>query len=100
MIYDERGNLYPKRSRYFNPDWITQVYDEDWLEEMINEKGNFRRGAGFDYWAGGFLWLIPPSRERFEMTEDTRYIVDPETGDVVALICVNPIGNKRTLSGV
>ncbi|MEM2562161.1 MAG: hypothetical protein QXT06_07530, partial [Candidatus Bathyarchaeia archaeon] len=45
MIYDERGNLYPKRSRYFNPDWITQVYDEDWLEEMINEKGNFRRGA-------------------------------------------------------
>jgi hypothetical protein len=34
------------------------------------------------------------------MTEDTRYIVDPETSDVVALVCVNPVGNQRTLSGV
>ncbi|MGB9683458.1 MAG: hypothetical protein ACPL1Z_00835 [Candidatus Bathyarchaeales archaeon] len=67
---------------------------------MINEMGNFRRGEGFDYWAGGFLWFIPPSRERFEMTEDTRYIIDPDTRDVVALVCVNPVGNKRTLSGV
>ncbi|MEM2368647.1 MAG: hypothetical protein QXQ50_10490, partial [Candidatus Bathyarchaeia archaeon] len=101
IIYDEKGYLYPQAGSLLQmPSWVTQVYDEDWLEEMINEMGNFRRGAGFDYWAGGFLWLIPPSRERFEMTEDTRYIVDPETGDVVALICVNPIGNKRTLSGV
>ncbi|MEM3579785.1 MAG: hypothetical protein QXQ64_00795 [Candidatus Bathyarchaeia archaeon] len=101
IIYDEKGNLYPQAGSLPQvPSWVTQVYDETWLEEMINEMGNFRRGAGFDYWAGGFLWLIPPSRERFEMTEDTRYIVDPETGDVVALICVNPIGNKRTLSGV
>jgi hypothetical protein len=67
---------------------------------MINEMGGFRRGESFEYWAGGFLWIIPPSRERFEMTEDTRYIVDPETGDVVASVCVNPVGNKRTLSGV
>ncbi len=101
IIYDEKGNPYPQSGSLLQiPTWVTQVYDETWLEEMINEMGNFRRGAGFDYWAGGFLWLIPPSRERFEMTEDTRYIVDPETGDVVALICVNPIGNKRTLSGV
>jgi hypothetical protein len=34
------------------------------------------------------------------MTEDTRYIVDPESGDVVALVCVNPMENQRTLSGV
>jgi len=67
---------------------------------MINEMGGFRRTGGFDYWAGGFLWLIPPSRDRFEMTEDTRYIVDTETSDVVALVCVNPVGNQRTLSGV
>lgn len=39
-------------------------------------------------------------RECFQMTEDTRYIIDPETNDVVALVCVNPIGNQRTLSGV
>jgi hypothetical protein len=79
---------------------MTQVYDEDWLENMINEMGSFRRAGGFDYWAGGFLWIIPPSRDRFEMTEDTRYIVDPEAGDVVALLCVNPVGNTRTLTGV
>jgi len=34
------------------------------------------------------------------MTEDTRYIIDPDIGDMVALVCVNPVGNKRTLSGV
>jgi len=101
IIYDEKGNLYRQAETLHQvPTWVTQVYDENWLEEMINEMGNFRRGTGFDYWAGGFLWFIPPSRERFEITEDTRYIVDPETGDVVALICVNPVGNKRTLSGV
>jgi hypothetical protein len=101
MVYDEKGNLYHQAETLQQvPTWVTQVYDENWLEEMINEMGNFRRGTGFDYWAGGFLWFIPPSRERFEMTEDTRYIVDPETGDVVALVCVNPVGNKRTLSGV
>ncbi|MCS7124048.1 MAG: hypothetical protein NZ932_01335 [Candidatus Bathyarchaeota archaeon] len=101
MVYDEEGSLYFRaETLQQTPFWITQVYDENWLEEMINEMGNFRRGGGFDYWAGGLLWFIPPSRERFEITEDTRYIVDPETGDVVALVCVNPIGNKRTLSGV
>ena len=101
IIYDEKGNLYRQAETAQQvPTWVTQVYDENWLEEMINEMGNFRRGTGFDYWAGGFLWFIPPSRERFEITEDTRYIVDPETEDVVALVCVNPVGNKRTLSGV
>jgi hypothetical protein len=100
-VYDSQGKI---REEAINiseiPSWITQIYDEDWLEGMINEMGNFRRGNGFDYWAGGFLWIIPPSRERFQMTEDTRYVIDPETNDVVALICVNPIGNQRTLSGV
>jgi hypothetical protein len=67
---------------------------------MINEMGGLRRSGGFDYFAGGFLWIIAPSRDRFEMTEDTRYVIDPETEEVVALMCVNPIGNQRTLSGV
>jgi len=101
MVYDSQGNLrYETESISNIPFWITQIYDEDWLEGMINEMGCFRRGGSFDYWAGGFLWIIPPSRERFQMTEDTRYIVDPETNDVVALICVNPVGNQRALSGV
>ena len=54
--------------------WMTQIYDEDWLENMINEFGGFRRGNGFDYFAGGFLWIVPPSQDRFQMTEDTRYV--------------------------
>lgn len=62
--------------------------------------GYFRRGEKFDYWAGGFLWIIPPSRERFQMTEDTCYVIDPETNDMVAIVCVNPYGNPRTLFGV
>jgi len=82
------------------PTWVTQVYDEDWLERMINEWGGFRRGESFDYWAGGFLWIIPPSRERVEMSEDTRYIVDPETEHVIAMVMVNPIASERTLAGV
>jgi hypothetical protein len=101
VVYDLQSSIIEEAGNISEiPSWITQIYDEDWLEGMINEMGNFRRDNGFDYWAGGFLWIIPPSRERFEMTEDTRYIIDPETNDVVALICVNPIGNQRTLSGV
>lgn len=101
LVYDSQGNLqYAPAAIQAIPSWVTQVYDEDWLETMINEMGNFRRADGFDYWAGGFLWVIPPSRDRFEITEDTRYILDPASSDVVALVCVNPVGNQRTLSGV
>ena len=101
LIYDAQGNLqHAPTDIQAIPEWVTQIYDEDWLEAMITEMGNFRREGGFDYWAGGFLWLIPPSRDRFEITEDTRYIVDPETSDIAALVCVNPVENQRTLSGV
>jgi hypothetical protein len=101
IAYDSQGRAqYEPKKMSDIPEWITQIYDEEWLENMINEMGSFRRGEGFDYWAGGFLWIIPPSRDRFQMTEDTRYVVDPETSDVVALVCVNPVGNQRTLAGV
>jgi hypothetical protein len=101
VAYDSQGSLqYEPKKTSDIPEWMTQVYDEDWMENMINEMGGFRRGSGFDYWSGGFLWIIPPSRDRFQMTEYTRYIVAPETSDVVALVCVNPVGNQRTLSGV
>jgi hypothetical protein len=62
--------------------------------------GKLQKGEAFDYWAGGFLWIIPPSRERVEMSEDTRYIVDPETEDIIAMVMVNPITSERTLAGV
>jgi len=101
VIYDSKGNVaYDYSNLTSVPNWVTQVYDENWMEHMINEWGGFRRGAAFDYWSGGFLWIVPPSRERVEMSEDTRYIVDPETEDVIAMVMVNPVGNERTLAGV
>jgi hypothetical protein len=101
LVYNAQGTLVNSAKDLSEvPSWMTQVYDEVWLEDMTNEMGSFRRGTGFDYFAGGFLWIIPPSRDRFEITEDTRYVVDPKTTDVVALVCVNPIENQRTLSGV
>ena len=101
IAYDAQGALKYEPSSVSNiPSWMTQVYDEDWMENMINEMGGFKRGSGFDYFAGGFLWIVGPSSDRFQMTEDTRYVVDPETNDVVALVCVNPVENPRSLSGV
>lgn len=101
VVYDSEGNVIESYMELRDvPSWATQVYDEDWMEGMINEWGTFRRGESFDYWAGGFLWVIPPSRDRVEMSEDTRYIVDPETGDIVAMVMVNPIASQRTLGGV
>jgi len=101
IIYDSKGDVIESYSTLPTvPNWVTQVYDEDWVEGMINEWGGLRRGASFDYWAGGFLWVVPPSRDRVHMSEDTRYIVDPETGDVVAMVMVHPVASERTLAGV
>jgi len=101
IIYDSEGKIiYDYTTLESVPSWVTQVYDENWMEHMINEWGGLRRGASFDYWSGGFLWIIPPSRERVVMSEDTRYIVDPETGDIIAMVMVNPIASERTLAGV
>jgi len=101
IIYDSQGNVVHDYTALPSvPSWVTQIYDENWMEHMINEWGGFRRGAAFDYWSGGFLWIIPPSRERVEMSEDTRYIVDPETEDVIAMVMVNPVASERTLAGV
>jgi hypothetical protein len=101
IVYDSQGNVQHETNTIAElPTWITQIYDENWLENMINEMGSFRRESSFDYWAGGFLWITPPSRDRFQMTEDTRYVIDTDTNDIVALVCVNPFGNSRTLAGV
>jgi hypothetical protein len=101
LTYDSQGQIQHEPIDFSSiPSWITQIYDEEWLENMINEMGSFKRGSGFDYFAGGFLWFLAPSRDRFQMTEDTRYIVDPQTSNIVALVCVNPVENQRSLSGV
>jgi len=101
MVYNAEGRVVNTYSELEDvPDWATQVYDENWMEHMINEWGALRRDEAFDYWAGGLLWIIPPSRDRVEMSEDTRYIVDPETGNIVAMVMVNPVASQRTLAGV
>jgi len=101
LVYDSKGTVINNFTQLQSvPSWATQVYDEDWMERMINEWGGFRRGTAFDYWAGGFLWIVPPSRDRVQMSEDTRLIVDPETGDIVAMVMVHPIASERTLAGV
>jgi hypothetical protein len=101
VVYDSEGSVIQSYLELQSvPVWATQVYDEDWMEHMINEWGTFRRDESFDYWAGGFLWIIPPSRDRVEMSEDTRYIVDPETDSIVAMVMVNPVASERTLAGV
>jgi len=101
IVYNSKGQIiHDYNTLQSVPNWVTQVYDENWLEHMIDEWGGFRRGASFDYWSGGFLWIVPPSRERVEMSEDTRYIVDPETDDIIAMVMVNPVASERTLAGV
>lgn len=91
-VYDKRGYV----EDYYNmdeiPSWISQMYDEGWLEGQIDNWGGHKRGDGFDIWAGGLLWFIAPSNDRVTVTEDTRFIVSPDTGEVVALVCVDPVG--------
>ena len=83
------------------PDWVTQAYSEEWLERQVTRWGGFRRSYGFDLFAGCFLWVIRPSNDRLEMTEDTRYIINPDSDRVEALVAVHPPGaTTLTLSGM
>ena len=100
IIYAENGSVYEYESIEATPDWITQAYGEEWLERQVSRWGGYRRGDTFDLFAGGFLWAIPPSNDRLEITEDTRYIVNPETERVEAFLAVHPVTNSRSLAGV
>jgi len=99
-VLDKSGNVvdwYGKGA----PDWLIQPFDEQvFLEGGVSDWGNFKRGDGFDVWAGGFL-SIPQSADRVSISEDTRYIYDPDVKQVVALVLVNPVreGGELTLAG-
>ena len=93
LKYDENLNI-------IEEDYYTQYYDESTLEDLITTWGDLRRGDGFDLLSGGFLWIIPPSRDRVEISEDVRYIVDPDTNEFVAMVMVNPVENPKTLAGL
>jgi len=100
IVYAENGSVIAYPTIAETPSWITQAYAEEWLEREVTRWGGYRRGAGFDLFAGGLLWIIPPSGDRLEMTEDTRYIVNPDTGRVEAFIAVHPVTNSRALAGI
>ena len=100
IVYAENGSVFRYATIEETPDWITQAYGEEWLERQISRWGGYRRGDGFDLFAGGLLWFIPPSNDRLEIHEDTRYIVNPDTNRVEAFIAVHPVTASRTLAGV
>jgi hypothetical protein len=100
IIYAENGTVFSYDTIADTPLWVTQAYSEEWLERQITRWGSFRRGTGFDLFSGGFLWVIPPSGDRLEITEDTRYILNPDTSRIEAFIAVNPVTAPNTLAGV
>ncbi len=100
IVYAENGSVFIYNTIEETPDWITQAYGEEWLERQISRWGGYRRGDGFDLFAGGLLWFIPPSNDRLEIHEDTRYIINPDTNRIEAFIAVHPVTATRTLAGV
>jgi len=100
IVYFENGSIITYETIEETPDWITQAYSEEWLERQVSRWGGYRREDGFDLFAGGFLWTIAPSSDRLEMTEDTRYIINPDSNRVEALVAVHPVTSSRTLAGI
>ncbi len=83
------------------PLWVTQVYPEDWLEKVINNWGrkrDLRNPTGVDFWASSVIH--GRSNHRIKMSEDTRYIINPDTGDSVAYVAMNLKGFSGSLSGI
>jgi hypothetical protein len=98
-VYNEFGQVENSYSVNQAPDWVTQRYDEGWLKSMISAWGATRRGNGFDIFAGGFLW-IPASTNRVEISDDARWIVDPDTNRITALVPVDFVGEAQTMAGM
>jgi hypothetical protein len=97
---DQHGEIVDHLSTNI-PNWMIKPYDEDgFLEQGIKDWGSYKRGDTFDFWSGGALW-VAQSNDRLEMNEDTRFIYDPDIGQVVAMVMVNPIrdGGKLSLAG-
>jgi hypothetical protein len=98
-VYNELGQI----ENFYNlnqiSDWVTQRYDEGWLKNMINLWGATRRGNSFDIFARGFAW-IPASTNRVEISDDARWIVDPDTNRISALVPVDYVGEVQTMAGM
>jgi hypothetical protein len=98
-VYNEFGQVENYYDMNQIPDWVTQRYDEGWLKNMINIWGATRKGNSFDIFAGGFLW-IPASTNRVEISDDARWIVDPDTNQITALVPVDYVGEVQTMAGM
>jgi hypothetical protein len=102
FVFDDGGNIIGKYQIPNLPRYVVQAFDEEsFLEGGIGDWGSRRRGDGFDLFARGFLW-IPPSPDRVEQTEDLRYIYDPDTNQIVAVVLMHPVRERGefTLAGV
>ncbi len=100
IVYFENGTIKEYNSIDNVPEFIERIFAEPFLERDISRWGDYRRGDGFDLFAGGLLWIIPPSRERVEISEDLRYILDPDTNEIDAIVAVHPVSSEKTLAGV
>jgi hypothetical protein len=98
-VYNEFGQVENSYSMNQLPSWVTQRYDEGWLKSMISVWGATRRGNGFDIFARGFAW-IPASTNRVEISDDARWIVDPDTNRITALVPVDFVGEVQTMAGM
>ena len=100
-VYDMKGNLLDTYTDLGTmPEWISQPFDEEWLESNIYNWGNLRQGNGFNIFASGFLGLVTPSADRLEISKDTRYIISPDTNETVAITPVHPSTNQLSNAGV
>jgi hypothetical protein len=98
-VYNEFGQVDDFYGMNQIPDWVTQRYDEGWLKSMIGTWGATRRGNGFDVFARGFAW-IPASTTRVEISDDARWIVDPDTNRITVLVPVDFVGEVQTMAGM
>jgi hypothetical protein len=101
QIYDLKGKLletYDKLAEI--PSWISQPFSEQWLEDNIRNWGSLRSGSGFDRFASGFLGIKTPSPDRLEISQDTRYILSPDTNETIAITPVHPSTSHLSNAGV
>ncbi len=82
------------------PSYAVQVYSEWWLEEMVDIWGLYRDTRTTSN-VNFFAWFPRASNDRFEISDDTRYIVDPDnTDNIIAVIATNPINTDKSLHGL
>ncbi len=84
------------------PPYVIQPWSEEWFEYMLyvwGQKRDTRFTNDVNYFAGNGFFRRK-SIDRFEISEDTRYIKNPDTDNIISLTATNPIGARNTLDGL